>query len=338
MNEHYYFSTIWPYLSFLKKEKNVDIIAEGKAVIPYELIVDMQSFFIKPENDFWEKTEFFRDLKQSILNDDDYKNSKYLYQTLKIRNLGDLNDLHNAQDVILLCEIIENRFQAMQDTYGFNPRRCNSASSMSRCIEREMSKIILALPTKYDHVEIFEQMVTGGFSSVNTRLAFDSQILLPNLTNNIDLENSPMNKDFNYKVAYNLKIENEKAEKKRVISKIFKLDENNQYGNGMTKPLPTGCRKDDFDISGEIFIFLLEKVDFDLVNIAFDIKNATKRELAYNETYPLIIEKQKIIDPCERSVFQLLEQFIAGENGPKSYRSTAKMHAALFKKKIYRCI
>ena len=102
----------------------------------------------------------------------------------------------------------------------------------------------------------------------------------------------------------------------------------------MTKPLPTGCRKDDFDISGEIFIFLLEKVDFDLVNIAFDIKNATKRELAYNETYPLIIEKQKIIDPCERSVFQLLEQFIAGENGPKSYRSTAKMHAALFKKKF----
>ena len=48
------------------------------------------------------------------------------------------------------------------------------------------SKIILDLPTKYDHVEIFEQTVTGGFSSVNTRLVFDSQILLPNLTKNID--------------------------------------------------------------------------------------------------------------------------------------------------------
>ena len=255
-----------------------------------------------------------------------------------MRNLGDLNDLYNAQDVILLCEIIENRFQAMKDTYSFNPRRCNSASSMSGCIEREMSKIILALPTKYDHAEIFEQMVTGGFSSVNTRLAFDSQILLPNLTNNIDLENSPMNKDFNYKVAYNLKIENEKAEKKRVISKIFKLDENNQYGNGMTKPLSTGCVKDDFDISWETFNFLVEKVDFEdiighlyIVDIEFDIKNATKRELTYNEIYLPIIEKQKIIDPCERSVFQLLEQYIDGENGPKSYRSTAKAHATFLK-------
>ena len=125
--------------------------------------------------------------------------------------------MYNAQDVILLREIIENGFQAMQDTYGFNPRRCNSASSLTGCIEREMPKIILALPTKYDHVEIFKQTITGVFSSVNTRLAFDSQILLPNLTTNINLENNPVNKDFNYKVAYNLKIDNGKAEKKELL-------------------------------------------------------------------------------------------------------------------------
>ena len=33
-------------------------------------------------------------------------------------NLGDMNDLYNAQDVILLSEIVENRFQVMNDTYG----------------------------------------------------------------------------------------------------------------------------------------------------------------------------------------------------------------------------
>ena len=65
-----------------------------------------------------------------------------------------------------------------------------------------------------------------------------------------------------------------------------------------------------------------------IVDIEFDFKNAT----AYNEIYPVIIEKQKIIDPCERSAFQLIEQFVVGENGPKAYRSTAKAHANLFKK------
>ena len=135
MNEHFYFSTVWPYLSLKKKEKILEIISEGKGIIPYEIIVDMESFFIKPENDFWEKTEFFSELKRSAVNDEDYENSKYLYQTLKMRNLGDLNDLYNTQDVISLTEIIESRFQAMQNTYGFNPRKCNSAGSMSGCIE-----------------------------------------------------------------------------------------------------------------------------------------------------------------------------------------------------------
>ena len=96
----------------------------------------------------------------------------------------------------------------------------------------------------------------------------------------------------------------------------------------MIEPLPTGCIKDNFVISWETFNFLLEKLD-SIVDIKFDIKNATKRELIYNEIYPPIIEKQKIIDPCERSVFQLLEQYIQWEKGPKPYKSTARVHVTL---------
>ena len=168
----------------------------------------------------------------------------------------------------------------MQNTYGFNPRKCNSTSLMSGCVERKMSKIILALPTKYDHNEIFEETVIDGFSCGNTRLAFDSQILLPNLADNIDLESNPMNKNFNYKVVFNLKMNNEKT-KKRVITKILKLDENSQYGDGMTKPLSTGCIKDNDDISSETIKFLLEKDSFAdtighlyIVDLEFDTKKS----------------------------------------------------------------
>ena len=59
-----------------KKEKILKILSEGKGVIPYEMIIDMQSFFITSEKDFWEETEFYSDLKQSEVNDDDYENSK----------------------------------------------------------------------------------------------------------------------------------------------------------------------------------------------------------------------------------------------------------------------
>ena len=34
---------------------------------------------------------------------------------------------------------------------------------------------------------------------------------------------------------------------------------------------------------------------------------ATEKQLVYNEIYPPVIEKQKIIDPCKRSGYELLE-------------------------------
>ena len=73
----------------------------------------------------------------------------------------------------------------MRDQYGFKPRvkKCNSASTISGCIETEISRVIIALPTSSQAVDIFEQTITGGLSSVNTRLAFDTEILLPNLIN-----------------------------------------------------------------------------------------------------------------------------------------------------------
>ena len=69
-------------------------------VIPYEINVDMESFFIKPDKELWEKNEFFSELKLSAVSNINYENSKYLYQTLKMRKLGDLNDLYNTQDAI----------------------------------------------------------------------------------------------------------------------------------------------------------------------------------------------------------------------------------------------
>ena len=203
-------------------------------------------------------------------------------------------------------------------------------------LKEKCQKIILTLPTKIEHNEIFEQTVIGGFSCVNNRLAFDTQILLPNTVD----EKMNVKTDFNFKIAFDLKMtKTSRKEQKRVITKILKLDENNQYEHGITKSLPTGCIKDNSDLSFSTLNILLEKVDLDdeighlyVVDIEFDYKNASQKELTYNEIYPPIIEKQKVIDPCERSTYQLLEQLVMGEKGPSSYKKTAKAHANLFKK------
>ena len=108
----------------------------------------------------------------------------------------------------------------MHDQYGFNPRKCNSASTLSGCIEREMLRVIIALPASNVVVDIFEQTVTGGFSSVNTRLAFDTEILLPNLINQEKSEekseeNQEFQKKYDYKICYNIRLNNEKEHSKK---------------------------------------------------------------------------------------------------------------------------
>ena len=133
-NQHHYFSNVWVFLNSEKKEKDFGNCFGRER--DNSLWINYWHGFVlfNAWKRFLGKNWIFSDLKQSAVNDVDYENSKYLYQSLKMRNLGDMNDLYNAQDVILLCGIIESRFQMMNNKYRFNPRKCNSASSMSSCI------------------------------------------------------------------------------------------------------------------------------------------------------------------------------------------------------------
>ena len=162
--------------------------------------------------------------------------------------------------------------------------------------------------------------------------------MLPNSTEKIE---DVLSKDYNYKVWYRLKFDEEKIwTTKRVISKILKLDENNKYGYAMTKPAPTGCIKKKPQPTWRTFNILLERVGLNdslghlfMVDISFDYEKATPRQLIYNEIYPSIIQKQNIIDVAERSLYQLMEQCTeSGDGKPNSYRGTKKAHATLFLK------
>ena len=110
--------------------------------------------------------------------------------------------------------------------FKFNPKNCNSASSFTSCAHRGKSKCCIALPTDAEHVRVFEKTLIGGFSSINKRPALDTEILL--------------NDHNNEKVLYELNIDGKK-QMKHISSKILTMNENNQYGMPMTKPLPYDC-------------------------------------------------------------------------------------------------
>ena len=210
------------------------------------------------------------------------------YGVLRLRKLSDLNYLF--QDNIILCEVFENRATQMIKKFSYNPRKCTSVSSLSGCINQYLSKVIISLPTKSEFVDVFDK-----FSRVNTRLAS---------TQPFYCRRTKWKQEKKLNMIYKIRNkENDNYEEKRLVAKTLKMDESNQYGNAMTKSLPT----DNINRSKKTptlrgFTLLIEGIlDEDkighlfLVDIEFSEQKASEKHLLFNQIYTPIFEKKKVL-------------------------------------------
>ena len=133
------------------------------------------SLDISPEEGFFFLPhQFYCSLKETIISKEDYDSVKKFYQTMKLKYLGELNKLYNFQDIIILYEIFENRSSQLYKSSLNITRESVIPQVFLVVVSTETkSKCLIALPTAAEHVRVFEKTLIGGFSCVNTRLAFD---------------------------------------------------------------------------------------------------------------------------------------------------------------------
>ena len=67
----------------------------------------------------------------------------------------------------------------LKSLLAFDPRYFTFASTLSGAIERLKSKIVITYPKDVEIVELTKRLLRGGYSSVHTRLGFDSEIFTP---------------------------------------------------------------------------------------------------------------------------------------------------------------
>ena len=201
----------------------LDYLVSGKGTTPYQMITDFDSLKRNISEEFFSYEDFYSDLKEKNISKEEYENVKKFCKILKLKTLGDLNRIF--QDTAILCEIFEERSSLLQKLFKYNAKKCNSASSFSGCLQRLKSKCSIALPTDAEIIKLFEKSVMGGYSCVNTRVGFDTGLFLKNTKK----------EKLIFKTA--------EGELKRLSSKIIKMDENNQLGMAVTKPLRYGCIK-----------------------------------------------------------------------------------------------
>ena len=133
-----------------------------------------------------------------------------------------------------------------------------------------------------------------------------------------------------------------RVKKKRVSTKILKMDENNQYRKAMTKPLPYGCIKRAPKVPSLLeFNRILDSLSHKdkmghlfIVDIKFFNKN--EKTLLFNEIYTPIFEKEKIIEPQHRPVFQLMPIINRNEEKDitRQMKASAKTQVTLEEKKF----
>ena len=121
------------------------------------------------------------------------------------------------------------------------------------------------------------------------------------------------------------------------------MDENNQYGNAMTKPLPYDCIKKASKIPSFLeFNKILDSIsDTDKIGHLFiaDVKfhNKNEKTMLFNEIYTPIFEKSKVIQAHQRSVPQLMSIINRDEKRDlvRSFKVNAKIHSTLEEKNSF---
>ena len=125
----------------------------------------------------------------------------------------------------------------------------------------------------------------------------------------------PKNQKDDLKLIYKIKT-SKGTENKRISTETLKMDENKQYGNLITKPLPCGCIKEQQKIpSHREFNVILKTLSYTdkiehlfLLAIKFRVEN--EKAMLYNEIYTPIFEKSKLIKTIPKISRSTFEYFV----------------------------
>ena len=77
-------------LMFLTDEDEawvLDYLSSGKGMVPYQMITDFDSLKKVPKEDFFQKKDFYSELKEKDISDEEYQNVKKKFMLLRLKTL-----------------------------------------------------------------------------------------------------------------------------------------------------------------------------------------------------------------------------------------------------------
>lgn len=168
--------------------------------------------------DSWEKLEelelpskkdFYDDLNDSKISDEDYKFAQKVWTTFNIGSMREYTQLYLKTDVLLLADIFENFRDNCIKLYELDPAHYYTLPGYSWDCMLKHTKVAIELLTDIDMLLFVERGLRGGISQCSNRYS--------------EANNQYMGTDFDVS---------------KPTKYLMYFDVNNLYGWAMTQPLP----------------------------------------------------------------------------------------------------
>lgn len=177
-----------------------------KGVYPYDFMDSFNKFYEKLPS----KEEFYSQLNDQHISEEDYQHAKTVWEVFNLKNMGQFHDLYLKSDILLLADVFENFRKTCLRYYKLDPCHYFTAPGLSWDAMLKMTDIKLELMTDIDMFQFIEKGMRGGVSYIAHRYG---------------KANNKYMSDYN---------------PKHPSKHIIYLDANNLYGYAMSQYLPTG--------------------------------------------------------------------------------------------------
>ena len=240
-----------------------------KGVYPYTY---MNSFDRFKETKLPPKSDYYNDLTQKDISQDEYDFAHTVFKTFKLENLGALHDLYVATDVNLLSDVFENFRNTSMKNYELDPAHFFTSPGLSWAAALKYTKVELELPTDPNIPMFVDKGIIGGISLIGNQIA--------------EANNERIGEKFDSKLEKTF---------------ILLLDANNLYGYAMSEYLPYGGFRwvEEMNYDSESMTKLTQRIlelkdDSDFGYI-FQVDLQYPKELHdLHDTYPLAPEHMTI--------------------------------------------
>ena len=141
------------------KDLNKFALLLRKGVYSYEYMDSWKRF---KEESLPDKEYFYSELNKEHITDEDYAHAQKVWDTFKIKNLGEYHDLYVQSDTALLADVFENFRDKCIEKYELDPAHFLSVPGLGwkACLKK--TNVELKLLTDNDMLSMFEEGIRGG--------------------------------------------------------------------------------------------------------------------------------------------------------------------------------